>query len=71
MRNEGNSGSVKPRSGKQSRVLFYRGYGSAQLVFSGGSFAGATDWQLLTEVDESLAAGERPLGLIAPQRSTG
>jgi len=55
---------------KKTRHLFYRGYGTAQLVFSDLSYVSTTDWapEPPMEVEALLQAGERPLGFIAPLR---
>jgi hypothetical protein len=53
-----------------AKFLYYRGYGTPQLIFSDGSFVATTDWDpdALIEIASLLRRGERPLGFIAPLR---
>ncbi len=52
------------------RLLYYRGYGVPQLIFSDLSCVSTTDWapDPLAEVETLLQQGERPLGFIAALR---
>lgn len=53
---------------KTARMLFRRGYGTTQLIFSDWSFVSRTESGVISRVDALLRAGHKPLGFIAPHR---
>jgi len=59
--------SIVERLKKKTRTLWSRGYETARLLFSSGSYVRATDREptALEEVAMLLQQGERPLGFIA------
>lgn len=58
---------IVDRLKRKTRHLWSRGYESARLLFSDGSYVRAADWQptALEEVATLLQQGERPLGFVA------
>jgi hypothetical protein len=63
-----NADSIVRELTKMARILFRRGYGTTQLIFSDWSFVSRTDSGLISEVEALLRAGYKPLGFIAPDR---
>jgi hypothetical protein len=63
-----NADSIVRELTKRARILFRRGYGTTQLIFSDRSFVSRTDSGLISEVEALLRAGYKPLGFIAPDR---
>jgi len=53
---------------KMARMLFLRGYGTTQLIFSDWSFVSRTESGAISRVEALLRAGHKPLGFIAPDR---
>jgi len=64
------AGCIIQRLNEVARLLYYRGYGVPQLIFSDLSCVSTTDWapDPLAEVETLLQQGERPLGFIADLR---
>jgi hypothetical protein len=48
-----------------THILFRRGYGLAQLIFSDHSFVSTTNADLIGGVVNLIRAGQRPLGCVA------
>jgi hypothetical protein len=51
---------------KMARMLFRRGYGTTQLIFSDWSFVSRTESGVISRVEALLRVGHKPLGFIAP-----
>lgn len=61
---------IVERLKNKTRRLWTRGYESARLLFSGGSYVCAGDWDpsAVEEVTTLLQEGERPIGFVARWR---